>query len=202
MWRWDQQEPFGNDTPNADPGNTGTTFDFSLRFPGQYFDKETGLAYNYFRDYDPGTGRYVQSDPIGLRSGINTYAYVKENPIDGIDPFGLARVYGWWCGGDWSGGYQKPWNELSQYEQQRARKPIDPLDAACMKHDKCWATCRATFPCNPDGRSACFGDCDLTLYGEAYSQGLFGYGIGTAMGRSGKRDPGPNAANCTNCENK
>ena len=51
VWRWDQQEPFGNDVPNGDPGNTGTTFDFPLRLPGQYYDRETNLAYNYFRDY-------------------------------------------------------------------------------------------------------------------------------------------------------
>jgi len=56
--------------------------------PGQNFDKETNLHYNYFRDYDPAIGRYVQADPIGLAGGINTYAYTN-NPLSEIDPYGL-----------------------------------------------------------------------------------------------------------------
>ena len=62
------------------------------RFPGQYRDSETGLHYNYFRDYDPSTGRYVESDPIGLSGGLNTYLYAKANPVRLIDPRGL-EVY-------------------------------------------------------------------------------------------------------------
>ena len=62
-----------------------------LRFPGQYADKETNLHYNYFRDcYDPALGRYCQSDPIGLRGGINTYAYALSDPLRKVDPLGLA----------------------------------------------------------------------------------------------------------------
>jgi RHS repeat-associated protein len=170
-----------------------------LRFPGQYFDRETGLAYNYFRDYDPGIGRYVESDPVGLKAGLNTYAYVRQDPLGGIDPLGLVKVHGNWCGPDWTGGYKKEWNQLTPNEQQHAKLPIDPIDVSCMKHDKCYASCRAKLPCSPDGRSACFGDCDLTLFAEVYSQGFTGYAVGTAMAREGKRNPGPNAANCPNC---
>lgn len=88
MWRWENSEPFGNNPPDENPSGLGT-FEFNLRFPGQYADRETGLNYNYFRDYDPQTGRYVQSDPIGLRGGINTYAYALSTPVRKRDRFGL-----------------------------------------------------------------------------------------------------------------
>src|SRR5882724_10816504 len=91
VWRWDQQEPFGNSVPDENPSGLGT-FDLPLRLPGQYFDKETNLHYNYFRSYDPALGRYVESDPIGLKGGVNTYLYVKANPLNSKDPKGLVSV--------------------------------------------------------------------------------------------------------------
>ena len=61
-----------------------------LRLPGQYADAESGTHYNYHRHYDPETGRYLTSDPIGLLAGVNTYAYVDGDPLGTIDPLGLA----------------------------------------------------------------------------------------------------------------
>ncbi len=85
VWSADYK-PFGEATI------TTNTITNNLRFPGQYYDAETGLHYNYFRDYDPVVGRYIESDPIGIAGGKNhLFAYVGNNPESRTDPFGL------WC---------------------------------------------------------------------------------------------------------
>jgi len=85
VWRG-AAEPFGKTTPSV---NQVT---FNLRFPGQYQDEETGLTHNNHRDYNTGTGRYQQPDPIGLAGGANPYEYVSGNPLTAVDPSGLLTA--------------------------------------------------------------------------------------------------------------
>ena len=89
IWRW-QSDPFGSTMADEDPDGDGNPLEYNLRFPGQYYDDETGLHYNYYRTYDPSTGRYLESDPIGLLGGLNTYGYGYQNPSRYTDPTGEA----------------------------------------------------------------------------------------------------------------
>jgi RHS repeat-associated protein len=125
VWRWDQAEPFGN---NVSTGSAaGFIFEFPIRLPGQYFDQETTLHYNARRNYDATIGRYVESDPIGIWGGLNTYAYVGNRPLTYIDPTGLRNIHGNWCGPGGSGPI------------------LDPVDQCCYDHDSCYGACGATW---------------------------------------------------------
>lgn len=78
--------------PDENPSGLGA-FEFPMRFPGQYADRETGLAYNYFRDFNSQLGSYIESDPIGLAAGMNTYLYVSAMPLLLTDPKGLKGMF-------------------------------------------------------------------------------------------------------------
>ena len=87
IWHWSYREnPFGESKAISNG-----RYIYNLRYPGQYFDIESGLNYNVKRTYDASSGRYIQSDPIGLNGGMNTYAYVHQNPINFVDPLGLCE---------------------------------------------------------------------------------------------------------------
>ena len=98
VWRWGS-DAFGQGKPDTDPDQDGKKTFVPLRFPGQ-IASEGGLYYNYYRYYDPTTGRYISSDPIGLEGGINTYLYVNANPLKYTDPTGRCP----WCVGVAVGG--------------------------------------------------------------------------------------------------
>jgi RHS repeat-associated protein len=93
LWTW-YSDAFGTTLPDEDPGHTGKRFTLNVRFPGQYYDAESGLHYNGQRYYAPTLGRYISSDPIGLAGGINTYAYVGGDPLRHSDSLGLDRDCG------------------------------------------------------------------------------------------------------------
>ena len=80
-------EPFGE--AHIHPSSSVVN---NIRLPGQYYDSETGLHYNYHRYYDPRTGRYLTPDPVGLQGGLNLFAYVGNNPTGYVDPSGLQSV--------------------------------------------------------------------------------------------------------------
>jgi RHS repeat-associated protein len=110
--------PFGDAAIDANP-----IVEQNFRFPGQYYDSETGLHYNWHRYYDPGTGRYLRPDPIGFEGGINLYLYANANPVNLIDPTGLV------CG-SW-------WNDWLVPDEPFG---FDFSDA-CSFHDDCYNRC-------------------------------------------------------------
>nr|WP_231402517.1 RHS repeat-associated core domain-containing protein [Caenimonas aquaedulcis] len=103
VWQW-PYSAFGSNRPigvlaastgsgTAKLRGTSPTVEMNLRYPGQYFDSESGWNYNGFRSYEPKMGvRYTQPDPTGLRGGSNRFAYVGAAPLTYIDPLGLEKL--------------------------------------------------------------------------------------------------------------
>jgi RHS repeat-associated protein len=108
-------EPFGNSY-----SYTGTK-GIDLRFPGQMFQAESGLHYNWFRQYDPTIGRYTQPDPLGLEAGVSRYAYVENNPMQRFDLKGLADF-------PFAGWGPLPWNYDPSVSQSEANPYIYSTD--------------------------------------------------------------------------
>jgi RHS repeat-associated protein len=174
-------------------------FRYNVRFPGQFYDAESGKHYNYFRDYDASTGRYVQSDPIGLRAGMNTYAYVKSRPLKKVDPKGLVgfdpayppprppqrpdgNEWGWGCG-------DKDTDHLV---------PDAPFLTCCREHDKCYERCGVKqAQCDRD-----FCRCNLDVCLQAIQPGgcvIVGLGFCGATALFGKEAFNEAQKSCGKC---
>jgi RHS repeat-associated protein len=160
-WQW-SYSAFGEEKPttaktrfaNADLNqNFGSTtvpaVTFNLRYPGQYFDQESNLHYNYHRSYSATTGRYTQSDPIGLDGGLNRFNYAESNPLSFTDSEGLISLGGG-VGGS-LGGSSGSRGGLS-----------------CNLNDICYEGYEANIKiCNklksPKGRALCYAGAAVTL---------------------------------------
>ena len=140
VWSADYK-PFGEATI------TVSTITNNLRFPGQYFDSETGLNYNYYRDYNPAIGRYIESDPIGIQRGTNhLFSYAGQDPINSMDALGLACGSGWkqiFIPDNWFGWYS--------------------FEGPCSSHDSCYG-------CNGASAKKLKGDCDNQFYQDMMSE--------------------------------
>ena len=142
VWTWDAlASTFRANSPDPNPDGDGSKFAFNLRFPGQYYDAETGLNYNLARDYEAGTGRYVESDPIGLSSGINTYNYVGQNPLQRSDPTGRfwgelivgGGIVGGTCAVIWC--FKHTFEECArQYPDRRENRVSQSGFSICIKN--------------------------------------------------------------------
>lgn len=143
--------------------------------------RDSALHYNYFRDYNPAIGKYVQSDPIGLDGGLNTYGYVTANPMAAIDPLGLAN----------SGSWPKPRNPRPLFRDSPCGAeggttfPAFGFGKACEKHDRCYEKCGANrMSCDLDFCSNLQKSCGLRtnipcrIVALQYCEAVLGFGGG------------------------
>jgi RHS repeat-associated protein len=139
-------DPFYYVSTNEDPSGLGT-FISNLAFPGQYLDQETGLIYNGARYYLPPTGTYLESDPIGIAGGVNTYAYALENPLKYVDVNGLEII----CGGYYCGTTTPAYPGVPGYSEPPPPSPCE----MCQGGDKLTIHIDATV-CAADDTTTCF----------------------------------------------
>ena len=157
-------EAFGN--AEVDPASTVIS---NLRFPGQYWDEETGLQYNWHRHYDFRHGRYVSVDPIGFKSRTPLlYSYAANNPLliyDNDGYFGKFynpdkfHWYGNYGGPGWTGNAWRSWEDIPTTES--IPQPLDSQDWAYFRHDQCYGECRTK--CGKAKQWECFNTCDNKL---------------------------------------
>jgi RHS repeat-associated protein len=145
VWRA-KFEAFGKALVDADPDGDAVPTIMNFRFPGQYYDEESGLHYNYNRDYDPSTGRYVQSDPIGIEGGLNTYLYARNSPQTAIDPSGLFSL-----------GVSETWEDVSTFPKGADPRSLG-LTHGSIKNVKC--------SCAPSGCEWKLSGCSALLHIE------------------------------------
>jgi RHS repeat-associated protein len=144
--------PFGD--ANINPNSTIVN---NIRFPGQYYDEETGLHYNYHRYYDPRTGRYLTPDPIGLVGGINLYCYAVNNPVNWIDPLGLYR----YPPGTMCPIIKCDWQELADCINDRLKHTSPDTILQCLM-------CAATRGMQQEACATCLSD-SIVGIGECYT---------------------------------
>jgi RHS repeat-associated protein len=177
VWQWDNNDPFGSNAPNENPSGLGD-FTCNLRFPGQYFDKETNLHYNYFRDYDPAIGRYIQADPIGILGLLQSRNIFGEDTrrirVPGRRDANLVRMHD--CEHAMrnpSASLTKPDVNLYGYVTGNPLSLIDPLglfetQGADGKYDA----------------FVCMASCSQQTYGQSFSSLMAGGAATAAFGFS------------------
>lgn len=161
-------DPYGNRIKSAGK------LDADFGFTGHYFHPPSNLHLAPLRAYDSVVGRWMSRDPIGEATSVNLYQYVRNDPLDRLDPLGLYdfAYYGNWGGPGWTGGQWAPYENLSPARRARLAPPIDPQDACYMRHDICYSNCRTKNRCTakdhptPEQASqenTCESDCDYYL---------------------------------------
>lgn len=149
----------------------GTDSGRYFRYPGQYFDGESGLHYNWWRYYEPETGRYTREDPLGFWGGqANFYSYAQSNPIYAIDPEGLVSIF----------EYLPKYPD--GYDNRRYPKPAWPIEPPYCPFFQIavWTNCTlecaesgSRFEKSPCGKDNNYQDCVLdcvTWYYDGYDE--------------------------------